>query len=111
MIRSSDDSYIMKCFYGRTLKSMFESIGKITLDRMVCFNHHHYQLIFCFKTFFIVFRENEIRLSVKDSSGLFNSIVVKKGFFEESHIKKSNANDGGYLAILDIKDFNTIQKV
>jgi len=35
MIRASDDSYIMKCFYGRTLKSMFESIGKITLDRMV----------------------------------------------------------------------------
>jgi len=90
-----DDAYIMRCIYGRSLKNMFESIGKITLDRMV---------------FFMVFRENEMRLSVKDASGLFNSIVVKDELFEECHIKRANSNDGGYIAILDIKDFNSMQK-
>jgi len=59
----------------------------------------------------MLFREKEIRLVVRDSSGLSNSIIINKSLFEECHLTRSNSNDGSHLVKLDFKDFNSIQKV
>lgn len=59
----------------------------------------------------MLFREKEIRLVVKDSSGLSNSIIIGKNIFEEIVTNKTNSSSGDYLVKIDLKDFNSIQKV